>query len=106
MITNLTSTTHIDTVSVNASVNSSIGSFSLNFTIRENLPLLFTIIEIKLQTTQRNVYDLVVLNRTLDFCCFFENPLSEPLINIVYAAISSRGHIPSKCPIEKVSSTY
>lgn len=102
MVTKLIAISHIDTLSVNAFVNASIGSFSLNVTVTEQIPTIYTTFGVNLQT-ERSAYDLVVLNRSKDFCSFYKNPKSEPLLDIMYTEASSYGRIPQKCPIEIVS---
>lgn len=104
MITEFSAMSHVDTISVNASTNASSGSFSINATVMEKILHVFISVEFKLQT-ERNVYGLAMLNKTIDVCRFFKKPESEPLVNIVYMAISShgQGHIPRTCPIENAS---
>lgn len=102
VIRNISTKSFIDTIAVNSSANNETGSFSIYINILEEFPIMFAGFELRLQT-QRNVYGLSLLNRTIDFCKYFENHDSEPYINIVYETISSFGNLPQNCPVKAVS---
>lgn len=48
------------------------------------------------------VYDMEIVNRTINLCEFFINPRYEPIIQVFYKAVSRNAVVPSSCPVQKV----
>lgn len=101
VIKNITTTSVSDKVVVKSYISKDSGSFSVNFKILEDIPIVLADFEVNLQT-QKSVYDMHVISRTIDFCKFFENRNSDPLLNIVYDTVLSFGVLPQNCPIKAV----
>lgn len=47
-------------------------------------------------------YNMVYVNKTLDFCAFLANRRLDVVLRIAFAVGERFGHLPSHCPIKKV----
>ncbi|KAG4073783.1 hypothetical protein HA402_001007 [Bradysia odoriphaga] len=87
---------HIDT---NSSISSN-GSISLFFNLRQDIPNLYAKVLITVNTTKR-IYDLELINRTIDSCEFYRNTKYEPIAQVFYKLLTKNGKFPKRCPITK-----
>lgn len=60
------------------------------------------LVELFLQSPDTHLYDMEVVNRTIDICRLFKNILYEPLIQIIYGIALESGDFPNSCPIKPV----
>ncbi|XP_053668093.1 uncharacterized protein LOC128718496 [Anopheles marshallii] len=49
-------------------------------------------------------YDKAFYNRTINFCTYLRQPLTDRILKLVYEKLNQRGNLPKRCPI--LAGTY
>ncbi len=52
--------------------------------------------------TSDGIYDLQLINKTIDGCKFLHNPGYEPIVQVFYRELTRTGTFPKRCPFTKV----
>lgn len=99
-LTNSTSTVQSDKVNLNVTINNN--SLNIYFTVKEQIAHLFARLEMFMQSSDSNRYDIELINRTMDSCKFFKDSLYEPLMQLIYGIMLEHGNFPRTCPVKVV----
>uniref|UniRef100_A0A182LWD1 Uncharacterized protein n=1 Tax=Anopheles culicifacies TaxID=139723 RepID=A0A182LWD1_9DIPT len=51
-------------------------------------------------------YEKAFYNRTINFCTYLRQPLTDRVLNIVYENLNQRGNLPKRCPVLSASYTF
>lgn len=57
----------------------------------------------ELYTFKGNKFIPSILNQTFEFCDYFDKPMSQMLLHIIYPILQKGGKMPEKCPVPPVS---
>lgn len=57
----------------------------------------------ELFTFKGNKFVPSFVNQTFQFCDYFEKPMSQMLLHIIYPILQSFGKMPEGCPVKSVS---
>lgn len=90
---------------MNSTVDKTVGSLSLYVNILTNI--LNPYVSALVYTDSGNgLYDLEMLNSTVNVCMFFENKQYAPLLQVAYKTLKKEPGVvlPTRCPIIKVIS--
>ncbi|KAG4073610.1 hypothetical protein HA402_000834 [Bradysia odoriphaga] len=89
----------VDYIETNSSISSS-GSISLFFNVKRSVPNFYSKVLLTVDSSN-GVYDLELINRTIDTCEFYRNPKYEPILQVFYKLLTKDGIFPKRCPIMK-----
>ncbi|XP_026479461.1 uncharacterized protein LOC113385847 [Ctenocephalides felis] len=53
----------------------------------------------ELYTFKGNKFIPSILNQTFEFCDYFDKPMSQMLLHIIYPILQKGGKMPEKCPV-------
>lgn len=99
------SSLYFDAVYMNATldiINTS--KFTLNMNALADMAKLTMVVDVNIRTAENAPYTSF-MKKSMNFCNFLDNPMSDPIVYMPYQAIqqSKKNHLFTKCPIKKVS---
>lgn len=102
--TNVSTKSFSDELKLNTTIDTTHGSVSLYMNVLTNI---FTphVFALAYTDSGNGLYDLELLNQTINICALFENRHYAPLLQLVYKQLKREPGvvIPSRCPINKVT---
>lgn len=86
---------------IEMNVTLSHSQITIYFNVLENLPNVFTNTVLNFESSD-GIYDMEMVNRTIDYCKFFRDKRYEPILQIFHKIFLTGSNTPRRCPIKKV----
>lgn len=98
--TNVSTYSSVNYIEINSSISTD-GAISIHMNFLRGVSNIYVRAVITIESSPGKI-DLEFINKTLFVCEFFKNKKYEPILQVLYRALTKTGNFPTECPIQKV----